>query len=464
MLGKILKSISWLSRYWLYCLIGGLITFTIVFTQTYGLKSQAASPSPEITVAPEAESAIELVDLGQFSDMVANLESKWENDYEGYFERDFAHQSSSVKQIAEHLQDVQAQTNISPAVIWAVPTDDFLELMLVTPQREFVVKKIRGANKERLTKRIQELQEAIGDRQSLDYLPPARILYDWLFKPLDSYLAAENIDTLFLCTGSKLRSLPFAALYDGEKFMVEKYNLALIPAFSLTDTSYQGTSPQQVLAMGTSKFVDLPPLPGVEIELNTIVPKLWQGRKIIDQDFTVANLTDTHQREGFDIIHIASHSEFIAGSPEDSYIQFSDRRLSLAQINELDLELPPVDLLVLSACQTALGDKDAEFGFAGLAMQAGVKSALASLWLIDDVGTVLLMGDFYQQLKSTPIKSAALRQAQANLLHQKIFVKDSQIKGLDIDVNLADITSAGQAQDFSHPYYWAGFTLIGNPW
>ena len=246
--------------------------------------------------------------------------------------------------------------------------------------------------------------------------------------------------------------------------MVEKYNLARIPAFNLTDTSYQAKPDRQVLAMGASKFDKLPSLPGVEVELNTIVPKLWSGRKIVNQQFTVDNLQNAHQTEGFEIIHIASHSVFSPGSPESSFIQFSDRQLTLAQIANLELELPPVDLLVLSSCETALGDEDAEYGFAGLAMQAGVKSALASLWLIDDVGTVLLMSDFYQQLKSTPIKSAALRQAQVNLLKQKVFVKKAQIRGLDVEVNLPEITSAEQAQDFTHPFYWAGFTVIGNPW
>jgi CHAT domain-containing protein len=458
MFGKILKSINWLGRHWLYCLISGLIAFSIVFVQTYELKSSASS-SQVIAAAPP-----EVVDLEQFSDLVSKLEAKWENTYEQYFDRDFAHQSRLGNQIADRLQEVQEQTNISPAVIWAMPADDFLELILVTPERQFVIKKIPGANRERLTKRIEELEVAMSDRTSLNYYPPARLIYDWIFKPLEPYLEAENIDTLLLCTGPKLRSLPFAALHDGEKFIVEKYNLALIPAFSLTDTSYPTPPDRQVLAMGTSKFDNLPSLPGVAIELETIVPKLWSGRKITDLDFTVANLQDVHQREGFEIIHIASHSEFTSGSPEDSFIQFSDRRLSLAQINELNLELPPVDLLVLSACQTALGDENAEYGFAGLAMQAGVKSALASLWSIDDAGTVVLMSDFYQQLKSTPSKSAALRQAQVNLLQRKIFVKDAQIQGLDVAVDLAQLSLDNQNQDFTHPYYWAGFTLIGNPW
>ena len=136
--------------------------------------------------------------------------------------------------------------------------------------------------------------------------------------PLDPYLEAEEIDTVLLCTGHTLRSLPFAALHDGEKFVIEKYNIARIPAFSLTDTTYEPKSDQKVLATGASEFENLPSLPGVRTELNTIVPRLWSGEKIFDQDFTVENLKQFHQTGDYDIIHIASHSLFKAGSPENS--------------------------------------------------------------------------------------------------------------------------------------------------
>ncbi|MBE9045216.1 CHAT domain-containing protein [Pleurocapsales cyanobacterium LEGE 10410] len=396
--------------------------------------------------------------------MVAKLEAKWEADYEGYFDRDFDHSSRSAKQIARRLSEVKEQTNINPAVIWAVPQDDFLQLMLVTPNNQFVVKKIPGANRDRLSQRISELETAIADPTSLKYLPPARLIYNWLFKPLDPYLKTEQIDTVLLCTGPTLRSLPFSVLHDGEQFVIEKYNIARIPAFSLTDTSYEPKSSHKVLATGASEFEDLPPLPGVEVELNTIVPKLWSGKKIFNQDFTVQNLKQAHQSEGFDIIHVASHSEFLPGTPENSYIQFSDRKLGLDRLTQLQLDLPQVDLLVLSSCETALGNEDAEFGFAGLAMQAGVKSALASLWRISDAGTVVLMSEFYQQLKLTSIKSEALRKAQLNMLQRKVYLEGNEVRGSKIKVNLAPNTSEAELQNFDHPFYWAGFTIIGNPW
>ena len=120
--------------------------------------------------------------------------------------------------------------------------------------------------------------------------------------------------------------------------------------------------------------------------------------------------------------------------------------------------------MVLSACETALGNEDAEYGFAGLAMQAGVKSALASLWAIEDVGTVILMSEFYQQLHSTTVKAEALREAQLRMLQQQVFVEGSRIRGSAVEVNLPEIAIHPEARDFSHPFYWAGFTIIGNPW
>lgn len=440
---------------WIYCLIFFSAIAFVFIAHPHQANSQAISSSKE---------NLELVDLEKFSDMISRVEKKWQNNYEGYFKRDFLNRNRPATKIADHLREIQQQAKIRPAVIWVVPQDDFLELMLITPDKQFIVKKIRGANQEFLTKKIEELQKEIKDYNSLDYLPPARLLYQWIFKPLEPYLEAEKIDTLLLCTGANLRSLPYAVLHDGNKFLVEKYNIALIPAFNLTDTNYQFKAQKQVLAMGTSEFDELPSLPGIMVELETIVPKLWSGRKLTDQAFTVQNLINTHKQGKFDIIHIASHSRFNPGSPGNSYIQFSDGKLSLDRLANLDLNFPPVDLLVLSSCETAVGNPDAELGFAGLAIQGGVKSALASLWGVNDTATVALMSKFYQQLKLTPIKSLALRKAQISMLKQQVFVEETEIKGLGVEVNLPFTMTTDKVKNFQHPYYWAGFTIIGNPW
>ena len=445
--------------------LGGLICLSIIIANSPGVNSQN-------TTTPKSADAIlaESLDTAELAQTIQEVEAKWEKDYETYFQRNFVNYNRSAEDIAQHLADISQQTNITPAVIWAIPKPKFLQLLLVTPNNRLVMEKIRSADGVALDRIVTQLKIAIADRYSTKYLPPAKQLYQWIFAPFESYLQAENIDTILLCTGPKLRSLPFAALHDGEKFAIEKYNIALIPAFNLSDMNYEAKDGEpenkQVLAMGASEFEDKPALPGVTVELDIITPQLWAGRQVLNQDFTVENLQTAHQQGDYDIIHLATHSEFRAGSPDNSYIQFSDRSLGLDQFAGLNLSNPPVDLLVLSSCETALGNKEAELGFAGLAIQTGAKSVVASLWPISDAGTVVLMSEFYQDLKKTPIKAEALQQAQLAMLGGKVFFVGSELRGSEVSVSLPPaLTNFDiEKQDLTHPFYWAGFTMIGNPW
>jgi CHAT domain-containing protein len=123
--------------------------------------------------------------------------------------------------------------------------------------------------------------------------------------------------------------------------------------------------------------------------------------------------------------------------------------------------------LVLSACRTAVGDDAAELGFAGFAIAAGVKSALASLWYVSDVGTLTLMTQFYHYLSETDIKAEALRQAQLALIHNEFELLDTgeiYFPNLDRSFPLPPETSANEIQNLAHPYYWSAFTMIGSPW
>jgi CHAT domain-containing protein len=411
----------------------------------------------------------EELDGKQLSELITNLEDKWERDYEEYFSADFNNYSFDSGEIAERLAEIHQKTKLNPAVIWAVPQEEQLQLLLITPSNQITLERVKPANKRALPDVIKQLERELvktSRNNYTSYLPPAKLLYQWIVEPLEPQLKAENIDTILFCTGSLLRSLPFAALYDegDQKFLIEKYNLARIPAFNLTDTSYQNRQPKQVLAMGASEFADQPALPGVEVELSLITPQIWSGTKMLNKDFTVENLKSQYQQRKYDIVHLATHSQFNPGSPKDSYIQFSDRKLTLEQIQNLGLDRPPVDLLVLSACETALGDEEAEFGFAGLALQAGVKSVIASLWLISDAGTVALMSEFYQNLKSEPIQVTALRKAQIAMLKGEVYVEKGQLRGFNTPITLPPTLSQSDLKNLSHPFYWSGFTIIGSPW
>lgn len=403
----------------------------------------------------------------QLGQIINKTEKSWEEGYEEYFDRDFDNYSRTETEIAEKLSQLSEKTETRPAVMWAVPAQDRLYLLLITPGKEPIIKSVRGADRQTLFKTIDLFYKTIYsslESDSTAYLPPAQQLHQWLIAPLEPTLQAENIDTLILCSGPSLRSFPFAALHDGERFLVEKYATARIPAFNLTNITHDDTdiSNIQVLAMGASEFANQPPLPGVEVELSTITPRTLSGVAKLDQEFTVENLKSEHQR-GFEVIHLATHAEFNPGSSSDSYIQFSDTQLSLDRIDELGLDSPPVDLLVLSACETAVGDREAEFGFAGLALQAGVESALASLWAIDDAGTVALMSEFYQNLKSPLMKAEALRQAQMAMIQKQVYVKGNRLRNSRGAVSLPPKLARSERQNLSHPFYWAGFSLIGNP-
>jgi CHAT domain-containing protein len=218
--------------------------------------------------------------------------------------------------------------------------------------------------------------------------------------------------------------------------------------------------------MGASEFTQLNPLPAVPVELSTIAKTLWQGEALINQDFTRVNLLKERQKYPYEIIHLATHAEFNAGDKSNSFIQLWNEQLHLGELRTLGWNNPPVELLVLSACRTALGDETAELGFAGLAVAAGVKTALASLWYVSDEGTLGLMTEFYQHLSQVTIKAEALRQAQLAMLAGEVKITEGELRGSGLLRGVALPATLAQIGDrnLSHPYYWAAFTMIGSPW
>ena len=144
--------------------------------------------------------------------------------------------------------------------------------------------------------------------------------------------------------------------------------------------------------------------------------------------------------------------------------QLWDQKLHLDDIRQLGFTNPPVELLVLSACRTAIGSPEAELGFAGLALQAGVKTVIASLWYVSDEGTFGLMTEFYNQLSSAPIKAEAMRQAQLSMINGNVEVVDGQLRGSRDTYPLPEALQNAENQKLTHPYYWSAFTLIGSPW
>jgi CHAT domain-containing protein len=395
------------------------------------------------------------------------IEQFWEQEYGDYFKTNFSFESMQVKNIAETLAKIATQTEKKSAVIYLIPRSQRLELVLITAQGQPVYKRVLEAKREVLLKQVQELNNFVVNpvyRNNNRYLSSAQQLYRWMISPIEADLQAQGIDTLLFCVGEGLRTLPFAALHDGQQFLVEKYGFSRIPAFKLTDTVYADLRNSQVLAMGASEFKDQNSLPAVPLELAAIRKNQWQGKSFLNQDFTLTNLQSQRTSQPFRIIHLATHAEFQPGVSSNSYIQFWDTKLTLDRMKHLGWNDPIVELLVLSACRTALGDKDAELGFAGLAVQARVKSVVASLWNVSDQGTFALMAEFYRNLKTAPIKAEALRQAQISMLKGQARLQDGHLQSARGNITLPSLLAQLENEDLSHPYYWAAFTVVGNPW
>ncbi|MBD2103989.1 CHAT domain-containing protein [Leptolyngbya sp. FACHB-261] len=345
---------------------------------------------------------------------------------------------------------------------------DRLELVLVTARGQLMGQLVPDATRAKvleLTKRFQgEIRNPIR-RRSTTYLGPAQQAYRWLVEPLRTELQAQDIDNLvFIMADVGLRSMPLAAMHDGQRFLIENYSVGLMPSLSLTDTRYASVKAAQVLAMGASEFTDQEFLPAVPVELSAIKQGSWQGRFFLNQDFTLENLKAQSQQIPFDIIHLATHAEFQPGSPRNSYIQlWSESKLRLNQLEQVGRR-ESLELLILSACRTALGDRDAELGFAGVAVQARTKSALGSLWSVSDIGASGLVAEFYQQLRTAPIKAEALRQAQLAMLRGQVRLEDRQLRWSGGSLPLPPELFRLGDLELSHPYYWSAFTMIGSPW
>lgn len=345
------------------------------------------------------------------------------------------------------------------------PEENYLELYLVTAHGPVIRQPVFRATQTLTIATATELRDT-ATKSIGRYLPSAQKLYQWLVQPLEAELQARKINNLVFLADEGLRSLPYAALHDGRGFLVERYSLGLMPTLSLTDTRFQDIKQAQVLAMGTSKFPTNPQLadlPAAEAEAKAIAEQLWRGQVFVNEHFTLANLKHQRQLQPFGIIHLATHANFEVGEAKNSYIQLWDRSISLDQIRQLGWGNPPAELVVLSACRTSFGDKEAELGFAGFAVQAGVKSVLGSLWYADDGGTLALMTEFYQKLRVVPIKAEALRQAQVAMIRKQTRIEHGQLILSDRTIPLPTHLTLGQP-DLSHPYYWSGFTMIGSPW
>ncbi|RMH32728.1 MAG: CHAT domain-containing protein [Nitrospirae bacterium] len=323
------------------------------------------------------------------------------------------------------------------AVLYPIIFPDRIEMLASLGAR--IVRVTISIDQVQLIARTNQFRRFLEKRTTRQYLPHAQSLYDLLIRPLDHYFRAHGIDTLVIVPDGVLRTIPFGALHDGKQFLVEMYAMAVTPGLTLTDPQPIDRQRIHLLTVGLTEGVQgFPPLPFVNQEVSAL-QRLYGGQLLLNRQFLVSNLERTLKNEQFTIVHVASHGQF---EPEvtNSFILAFDDRLTMDKLDELiglfQFRETPLDLLALSACETAVGDDRAALGLAGLAIKAGARSALATLWLVNDRAASALINEFYVQLRQPSLsKAMALQRAQQKLIAHPTY---------------------------QHPGYWSPFLLINN--
>ncbi|GAB4178960.1 MAG: hypothetical protein Fur006_11800 [Coleofasciculaceae cyanobacterium] len=335
------------------------------------------------------------------------------------------------------------QIDKTAAVFYPIILPDRLEVILALPGQPLRQYTTRLSQKE-IDKTLQQLRDAVTIpryRISIKrFQQPAQQVYNWLIRPVEAELASSGVKTLAFVPDGAFRNIPLSGLYDGKQYLVEKYSIAIAPGLQLVDPKPLARQKLQVLAFGLSEERQgFSSLPNVKSELERIQTQV-ESQVRINESFTNSKFKQDINAISFPVIHLATHGQF-SSSAEDTFVLTWDDRIKASDFNQLlrtqeGNRKRPIELLVLSACQTAVGDNRAALGLAGVAVRAGARSTLASLWFVSDEATSLLVSQFYQELTNPQVtKAEALRHAQMVIL---------------------------QNQTFNHPYFWSAFVLVGN--
>jgi CHAT domain-containing protein len=290
-----------------------------------------------------------------------------------------------------------------------------------------------------LTEEVRAFRRTVEKRTTLEYLEHAQQLYDWLIRPLESELIRQKIETLVFVPDGSLRTIPFSALHDGKSFLIQHYAVGMTPGLYLTDPHPLDRTKIRFLAGGLTKSVQgFPSLPYVAEEVEA-VRSLYQADQLLNQDFRTPVLEQELRESRYGILHIATHGKF-SSDANDSFLLTFDGKLTMSKLDQLiglfRYRQDPLELLTLSACQTAVGDDRAALGLAGVAIKAGARSALATLWFINDEASAALISEFYRQLRDPSVsKAVAIQRAQVKLLGDRVY---------------------------DHPAYWSPFLLLNN--
>lgn len=368
------------------------------------------------------------------------------------------------------MQDLD-EMGTGAVALYTIVGKDRYRVILITPN--VMVSGETPINANDLQNKVRALRDALQNPRT-NPKPLAQELYSILIGPVAKDLRAAKAETLMWSLDGVLRYLPFAALHDGQKYVVESYRSAVFTPASLARLKDTPRAAWRGLGLGVSKahgsFPALPDVPGelrgiIRMANENLATGVINGKRMLNEEFTL-NTWHRVLQEEFNVLHIASHFYLQRGRDTDSFLLLGDgSRLALSELGNYQNPFRGMDLVTLSACETALGSVDSTGreveGFGVLAQRLGAKAVIASLWNVADESTSRLMREFYRQRAANPKKpkAEALRLAQLALLNGGLKSSDAGNKDRGIRVGLGKSRERG---DYSHPYFWAPFILIGN--
>ncbi len=350
-------------------------------------------------------------------------------------------------ELQDYFQDSSLGVEIHKTSLKDIPKDSAIVYTMVLPGRVEMILGFNSGMKRfsipvdtaALTQDINKFRVSLERRTSWDYSEEAQKLYNLLIKPLETELAFHGTGTLVFMPDGALRTIPFGALHDGNRFLIEKYSVAVSPGLNLTDSRPFSRKHARMLSVGlTEARQGFSSLDNVQGELDGI-QTIYNADRIENDNFSFNNVHQSLEDNPYSMVHIATHGK-LGPSATETFLLAWDEKINMNQVGQLmkesETRKTPVGLLCLSACETATGDDKAALGLAGLAVKSGARSAMATLWSVSDQAASNLVVDFYNQLKDPGVsKAEALREAQLKLLENP---------------------------QYRHPFYWAPFLMIGN--
>jgi CHAT domain-containing protein len=348
-------------------------------------------------------------------------------------------------------------------------TKGFLDLVLIPMQADVIGKRV-DVDTTKLRGLLSKFYSQLATQEVLNLADPqlpARQLYEILIAPIAADLQRLGITTLLISTDTTLQAIPFAALTDGQRYFGQQYAFSLTPSLRLTPLQPPETRGRlRTLVAGASKFAEMVPLPLVPQELNQLRP--GNPDVYLNSAFTPTLLLNAAADPDIKRVHLATHAEFLPGGPSQSKIYTGSRPITLAEFATLRQRRlgNPLDLFTISACRTALGDTQSELGFAGLALQAGARTAVGTLWYLDDVATSAFFVQFYRYLDLGLPKAEALQATRLAFATGTVHLQGDRVIGETGEL-LSGLTVDQRARilkGMKHPYYWAGITMLGSAW